>query len=429
MSKTLYLEGATGISGDMTVAALLSLGASEDKLHEVLHSLPLSGYTYSISKGDSHGIAGLRFKVHVDGEHPHSHGHNHEIESVHTHDHEHGHHHHEHGHHHHEHRGLADIIPLIEGSAMSSRAKQIAVSCFRIIALAEAKAHGCDINEVHFHEVGAVDSIVDIVAVAVLVDDLGIGECIVTELTEGCGTVRCAHGVLPVPVPAVVNIAEISGITLRPCSARGEMITPTGIALAACLRTRDSLPESYRIEKVGIGLGQRDFGRPNCLRAMILQDKSPARSAEQIMVLECNIDDSTGEELGFAMEQILAAGARDVHSIPCYMKKNRPAYLLRVICMAADVEALEQLIFSCTSTIGLRKYAVERSIMARELITVTLPEGEVLVKKCSFAGIIKYYPEYESLKKLCATINSPQRFRDLYQQASILAAQQDKPQS
>ncbi len=275
----------------------------------------------------------------------------------------------------------------------------------------------------HFHEVGAVDSIVDIVAVAVLVDDLNVSECIVTELTEGCGTVRCAHGVLPVPVPAVMNIAQIAGITLRPCTARGEMVTPTGIALAATLRTRDKLPESYRIEKVGIGVGQRNFGRPNILRAMLIEDKSLPSTDEQIMVIECNIDDSTGEELGFAIEQLLAAGARDAHAIPCYMKKNRPAYLLRIICTAAELPHLEQLLFSCTSTIGLRKYPVERSTMARDYITVRLPEGEVSVKKCSFGNVTKYYPEYESVKQLAVSLGSPERFRELYQQAAILAAQ------
>ena len=240
--KMLYIEGAAGISGDMTVGALLSLGASAERLKATLDSLKLGNeFSYVISEKASYGIAGTDFDVIL----PHNH---------------------HHGHHHHEHRNLADVEAIINGGEMSDRARALAKKAFRFVAEAEAKAHGKTIEEVHFHEVGAIDSIVDIVSAAVLFDDLGETECVVTGLAEGTGTVMCAHGELPVPVPAVLNIAEATGIPLRPSETKGECVTPTGIALAAAFRTRGELPSSYRVLGVGTGLGKRDYGRPAILR-------------------------------------------------------------------------------------------------------------------------------------------------------------------
>lgn len=255
MNKLLYLEGASGISGDMTVAALLDLGANETKLSAVLESLRLEGFRWQISRKKSYGIEGCDFDVILDDHHHHHHEHN-------------GHH-----HHHHEHRNLTDVYEVIGRGEMTDGARELARRIFRIVAEAEAKAHGCPIDEVHFHEVGAIDSIADIVAAAVLVDDLGITDCIVTGLTEGSGFVHCQHGDLPVPVPAVLNIAQMYGIPFRPSTVQGEMVTPTGIAIAAALRTRNTLPSRYIVEKTGIGLGKRDFGRANLLRAMILHEE------------------------------------------------------------------------------------------------------------------------------------------------------------
>ena len=250
----LYIEGAAGISGDMTVGALLSLGASQERLKEVLVSLKLGDeFTYVISEKASYGIAGTDFDVIL----PHRHDH-----------HEHGHHHH---HHHHEHRNLADVESIIDRGEMSDRARSLAKRAFRFVAEAEAKAHGKPLDEVHFHEVGAIDSIVDIVSAAVLFDDLGETECVVTGLTEGSGTVMCAHGELPVPVPAVLNIAAATGVPLRVSDVKGECVTPTGIALAAAFRTRETLPAAYRVKGVGIGLGKRDYGRPAILRIMKIE--------------------------------------------------------------------------------------------------------------------------------------------------------------
>lgn len=420
MKPILYLEGASGISGDMTVAALLDLGGSREKLDAVLASLRLEGFHYGVSRKCSCGIAGCDFDVvlhdHHDHDHDHEHEHDHEHDHGHDH-HEHDHHPHDHGHGHHEqeqehhehvhpheHRNLADVYAVIDRGEMSDRARELAKRIFRIVAEAESEAHSCPVEEVHFHEVGAVDSIVDIVAAAVLADDLGIEECVVTGLTEGSGFVRCQHGELPVPVPAVLNIARKYGIALRPSSCRGELVTPTGIAIAAALRTRTALPELYTVEKVGVGLGKRDVGRANLLRAMLLREEA---APEAIQVIECNIDDSTGETLGNAMELLLKAGARDVHFLPCFMKKNRPAWLLRVIADAAKVPCFEEILFRSTTTIGVRKYPVERTVMEREVVEVKLPFGMVRGKRCSFGGIVRRYPEYESVKQAAETAGLP----------------------
>lgn len=376
-NKLLYLEGASGISGDMTVAALLDLGASREKLDAVLKSMNLEGFEYQVSRKSSYGIAGTDFDVIL---HDHHH---------HEHEHEHG--------HHHEHRNLDDVCAVIDRGTMTDGARELAKKIFRIVAEAESKAHGVPVSEVHFHEVGAIDSIVDIVSAAVLIDDLGIRECVVTGLAEGSGYVHCQHGDLPVPVPAVLNIAQAQGIALRTSAANGEMVTPTGIAIAAALRTRDRLPAEYKVEKVGIGLGKRDFGRANILRVMILEE---TLDPEQMYVLETNIDDATGETLGLALEKLMAAGASDAHFLPCFMKKNRPAYLLRVIAAAPEIPALERILFESTTTIGMRKLPVDRTCMDREIRTVELPFGTVSVKRCTWNGVVRNYPEYESVRAL-----------------------------
>lgn len=382
--RMLYLEGASGISGDMTVAALLDLGASQEKLEAALESLRLEGYDCVVSRKTSYGLDGVDFDV-----------------RLHDHDHEHD------GacHHHHEHRNLSDVYEVIDRGVMTDGARALAKRIFLIVAEAEAAAHGVPLEQVHFHEVGAIDSIVDVVSAAVLVDDLGIDECVVDGLTEGRGFVRCQHGELPVPVPAVLNVARAFSIPLRRADVQGEMVTPTGIGIAAALRTRDSLPGKYRVEGVGVGLGKRDFGRANFLRAMILVEEEEAwaeacTSDEKVWILECNIDDSTGEMLGLALERLMEAGARDAHFTPCFMKKNRPAYLLRVIADEERIGELEEVIFDVTTTIGIRRYRVERSCMQRTMAEVETPFGQVAVKVCAGAGVWRCYPEFESVKRL-----------------------------
>lgn len=382
--RMLYLEGTSGISGDMTVAALLDLGASQEKLEAVLESLRLEGYDCVVSRKSSYGLDGVDFDVRL---HDHDHDHVHDHDGA-------GH------HHHHEHRNLSDVYEVIDRGVMTDGARALAKRIFLIVAEAEAAAHGVPLEQVHFHEVGAIDSIVDVVSAAVLVDDLDIDECVVDGLTEGRGFVRCQHGELPVPVPAVLNVARAFSIPLRRVDVQGEMVTPTGIGIAAALRTRDSLPGKYRVEGVGVGLGKRDFGRANFLRAMILVEAEACPSDEKVWILECNIDDSTGEMLGLALERLMEAGARDAHFTPCFMKKNRPAYLLRVIADEERIGELEEVIFDATTTIGIRRYRVERSCMQRAMAEVETPFGLVAVKVCTGAGVRRCYPEFESVKRL-----------------------------
>ena len=384
MTEYLYLEGKSGISGDMTVAALLDLGASAEKLKTALNSLPAGEFDWAVERKSSYGVSGLDFDVRLT-----------RAERRHDHDHEHDH------DHPHEHRHLADVFRIIDHADVTDAARGLAKKIFQIVAEAEAKAHGCAVEEVHFHEVGAVDSIVD-------------------GLNEGRGFVTCQHGVLPVPVPAVLNIAESRGVPLRPTDVDGEMVTPTGIAIAAAVRTADKLPASFKIKKSGVGLGKRDFRRANFLRAMLIDDET---DADQMYVIETNIDDSTAEELGLAMEKLFAAGAADVHFEPCFMKKNRPAYMLRVVAAAKRLPAMEDVIFRNTSTIGLRKYAVERRCMNREIARVALPCGEIEVKKCTLGDIARYNPEYESVKRAAESSGLP--FREIFDAARRAAKEND----
>lgn len=395
MKKLLYLEGHSGISGDMTVAALLDLGADAAKLDAVLHSLELP-FHYHVERGSSYSIAGCRFKVHHHEDAPqeegyvehHHHEHSHEHEHTHSHTHEH---HHAHAH---VHRHLAEVEAIINGAAMTDTARALAKRIFRIVAEAEAKAHGVPVESVHFHEVGAVDSIVDIIAIAVLAEDLGADGCVVTGLHEGHGTIMCQHGELPVPVPAVLNIAEAQGIPLHPTAVHGEMVTPTGIAAAAALRTQSSLPAAYRILKSGIGLGSRDFGRANFLRALLIEDTA---DPGQVYVVESNIDDSTPEALAYAHGKLAAAGALDVWFTPCTMKKGRPAVVLSLLAPADKLQALEEAVLRHTTAIGVRHYAVARRCMARRALCVETPYGPIAVKESSWHDILRRQPEYESV--------------------------------
>lgn len=442
MEKILYLECNSGISGDMTVGALLDLGADRGALERALGSLGVGGYHLHFGRTKKCGLDAFDFDVHlegVEGEHHHHH-HEHEGEEEHDHGdghhHDHGdeaheHHHHEHGpeghcheheeaghhhehgaeahchvhgeagHHHHPHvhRNYADICAIIDRLDSNARVKELAKRMFRIVAEAESKAHGLPIDQVHFHEVGAIDSIVDIIGVAVCLDNLGIDNVVVSPLAEGSGYVRCQHGVIPVPVPATANIAQAHGLTLRMTDNDGEMVTPTGAAIAAAVRTMDRLPASCRIVKTGMGAGKKDFKQANVLRAMILETEESA--GDQMWVMESNIDDCTGEMLGFAMEMILAAGAADVWATPIFMKKNRPAYMLSVLCREEKLEELETLVLTQTTTIGVRRYPVSRTIMDRRNETVNTRFGDARVKVCGYKGKQYFYPEYESVKTIC----------------------------
>lgn len=278
--KILYLECSSGISGDMTAAALLDAGADEAAVRRALESLPVDGFEIRITRVVKSGLDVCDFDVVLDAAHEnhdhdmaylhgHAHGDGHEHGEAHAHDHDHDHAHD--GGHRHEHRGMVEIGAIIDAADMTDRAKEIARAVFAVIAEAEARAHGVPVDQVHFHEVGAVDSIADIVAIAAAFDSLDVDDVVVSDLVEGTGTVRCQHGIIPVPVPAVVNIAAAHGLPLRITDVRGELVTPTGAAVVAAVRTRDALPERFTIERVGMGAGKRAYETPGILRAMILR--------------------------------------------------------------------------------------------------------------------------------------------------------------
>ncbi len=443
MGRKLYLECYSGISGDMTVAALLDLGADADVLTKALDSLPLTGYQTRISRVSKAGIDACDFNVILDHD-----NHDHDMEYLHgeehhhhwlpfanwLHRHHHHHHHHDHQHphghphthaHSHEHRGLADIVDILNRGTLTDRARELAVRIFQIIAEAESKAHGLPIEEVHFHEVGAVDSIVDIAAVAVCLDNLDISDVVVPVLCEGTGTVRCQHGVLPIPVPAVANIADAYGLNLTITPTKGEFVTPTGAAIVAAIRSSDALPPCFRILKTGIGAGKRNYGRPSLLRAMLIEETMPTaiqgtgtspdvmhsvtpqemKDDDMVVKLETNIDDCTGEAMGYVMELLLSAGARDVHYHPVFMKKNRPGYQLNVVCKEEQREMLQRIIFENTTTIGIRIMRMQRAVLPREVKKVMTSLGEMRVKCCSLpGGGVRCYPEYDDVAALSRSL-------------------------
>lgn len=408
MSSKLYLECYSGISGDMMVAALLDLGADKEVLQKALKSLNVTGFEIEISRVLKSGIDACDFNVILDAKYE---NHDHDIEYLHgndkdemnvTHNHL--------VHKEHEHRGLNEIIEVINNAEITQHAKEIAIDIFIILAKAEAKAHGVDIEKVHFHEVGAVDSIVDIVAVAVCLDNLNITEAIIPVLYEGRGFVRCKHGVIPIPVPAVSNIVADNGLSLHLTDSEGEFVTPTGAAIVASIITSSKLPEKFSVKKIGIGAGKRNYERPSILRAMLIEDNS--MESDYIYKLESNIDDCSGEALGFVMERLFEAGARDVHYTPVYMKKNRPAYQLNVVCKEEDISKLEEIIFEETTTIGIRRQRMERTVLNRDLKKVKTSLGEVKVKICEVSSGKRFYPEYSSVIDICKS--SGLSYQDVY---------------
>lgn len=422
MSKTLYLECYSGISGDMTVAALLDLGADREVLKESLKSLPVGGFRTEITRVKKSGLDACDFSVILEqdnhdhdmeylhgseksytGHHEHSHEVNHEHHHGHTHSHEHP----------HEYRGMKEITEIIQKSEMTARAKKMAMRVFGILAQAESKAHGVPVEEVHFHEVGAVDSIVDIAAIAICMDNLDISNVIVPVLYEGTGFIRCQHGQIPVPVPAVTHIAETHKLKLKITDIQGELVTPTGAAVVAAFRTSDRLPEDFTMLKTGIGAGKRQYRCPGILRAMLIRETTDLQIKDIIWKLETDMDDCGGEMMGHVMNLLMANGAREVHYTPIYTKKNRPAYTLTVICKESEREKLENLIFSETTTIGIRRVEMERTILQREIQKKDTPVGTAIVKACTLPdGNIRYYPEYENVAELAE--RNQLSFRETY---------------
>jgi uncharacterized protein (TIGR00299 family) protein len=432
--KTLYLDLFSGISGDMFIGALMDLGANATKLERELKKLKLLGYHLHIARKQKSGIAGVKFDVHLsevrsvksEGRgHDHSHEHTHEHEPEHEHDH----------HHHDDSRNFSEIKKLITRSRLSPWVKQKSVAVFKRIAAAEGKIHGVPADKVHFHEVGAVDSIVDIVGACIALELLGKPRVLASAVTEGVGWVDCAHGRFPVPAPATLAILGARGIGVTQCEEPHELVTPTGAALLAEFAEGFGPMSGLVAEKIGFGLGTRDNKtRPNVLRA-ILGKVSGARGqvsgrktsashhltpdtahlapaldweTDTIAVLETNLDDITAEILGHFVETALAAGALDIFHTPVQMKKNRPGVLLTVLCAEADADKFSEMILRETSAFGVRRHRAERRKLWREFTTVKTRFGDVTLKLGRLNGkVVQASPEFESCKKAAGRAKVP----------------------
>ncbi|HEX4947228.1 MAG TPA: nickel pincer cofactor biosynthesis protein LarC [Blastocatellia bacterium] len=366
--KTLYLDCFAGISGDMTIGALLDLGLDFEYLRQELAKLGVTGYELSLERVDRSGISAAKFDVHL---------HN----PVHVHHHHDHHHDHPHSHeeHHHDHRSLSTIKHLIAASALSEQVKQNATAIFERIGAAEAKIHGVDIESVHFHEVGAVDSIVDIVGACIGIEGLGIQQILSSPLHVGYGTFTCAHGIYPIPGPAATEI--LCGVPIYANNIKGELVTPTGAAIVATLAKDFAQMPLMRVEKVGYGAGTRVYEKfPNVLRAVLGEIEAQDTTPDTITVIEANLDDLNPQIFGHVMEQALAAGALDIFYTPVQMKKNRPGVLLTLLCATEARDNLIDLIFRETTTLGVRYREERRVILRREFVTVETPFGPITIK-------------------------------------------------
>jgi uncharacterized protein (TIGR00299 family) protein len=416
--KILYLDIFSGIAGDMFIAALLDLGVDAAKLERELKKLKLDGYHLHISRGQKSAIAGVKFDVHLAHDHEHDHGHTHHNE------HEHDHHHHDHGHD--EQRNFAEIKQIIARSKLSAWVKQKSIAVFQRIADAEGKIHGLPPNEVHFHEVGAVDSIVDIVGAAIALELLGKPLVFASPVVEGTGWIDCAHGKFPVPAPATLAILGARKIPISQCDEPHELVTPTGAALLAEFVESFGAMNNLVAEKIGFGLGTREnVTRPNVLRAVlgmqskVQSPKSKAPSVSQpstgldwetdlIAVLETNLDDCPGEILGAFVETALDAGALDVFHTLIQMKKSRPGALLTVLCAETEADKFSELILRETTSFGVRRTIAERRKLRREFSVVKTAFGKVTVKIGKLGGkVVQATPEFESAKRLAAKKNVP----------------------
>lgn len=420
--KTLYLDIFSGISGDMFLGAMIDLGVDFDALEKELQKLKLEGYTLSATRRQKCAIDGVKFDVHLmcggEGDHDHSHSHSHEHSHEHSHTHDHGHDHsHEHSHgsgdgHGHS-RNFAQISEMIHASTLSDWVKEKSVAVFQRVANAEGKIHGMPPFEVHFHEVGAVDSIVDIVGGCIALELLGKPRVRSGPVIEGTGFIMCAHGRFPIPAPATLNILAERGVAITQCDEPNELITPTGAALIAEFAVDFGLLQNLTPEKVAFGLGTRDCQtRPNVLRAVLGEETASTSGndweTDTIVVLDTNLDDISSEVLGDFVERALKAGALDVVHTPIQMKKNRPGVQLSVLCAGGDADQFCEMILRETSAFGVRRTLTERRKLQRETKTVTTPHGEVTVKLGKLnSEIVQIAPEYESCRAVAASAEVP----------------------
>ena len=381
--KTLYLECKMGIAGDMMASALLGLFDDKKSVIEALNAIGVPSVVYKLDQVKKCGILGDHITVLVDGIEE-------KVEDAHVHDH---HHHDDNDHEHHSHNAIGDIEEIIEGLNISKEIKSDIREVYQLLAEAESKVHGESISQIHFHEVGDKDAIADITAVCYLLHELDPDKVIVSPINVGNGQVKCAHGILPVPAPATALLLE--GIpTYSPEKLMGELCTPTGAALVKYFAFDFGAQPVMTVEKIGYGMGNKDFEQANCVRAMI---GVSSEEAERIIELSCNIDDMTGEELGFATETLFEEGALDVFTISADMKKNRPGFLLTCLCNEDDKEKLIKAVFKYTTTLGVREHVCNRYTLLRDIKKTDTPYGEIRVKRSYGHGIKREKPEYDDL--------------------------------
>ena len=392
--KTLYFDCSSGISGNMTLVALLEIIGDENYLLEELKKLNVDGYKIEISKQVKNGITGTYVDVILDEDHTHEHEHEH---------------HHDHEHHHHEHRNLNDVYSVIDNSSLDEKTKDLAKRIFLRVAKAESKVHNKPLEEVHFHEVGAIDSIVDIVGTAILINKINPDRIISSVVNDGYGFIECAHGTMAVPVPATSEIFAASNVKFRQIDIDTELVTPTGAAIIAELAEEFTTLPAMVTEKIGWGTGTKNLKIPNVLKVYYgeIQEQN-----ENFVVMETNVDDCSGEVLGYTSEKLFENGALDVFFTPIFMKKNRPAYRLTVACKKEDMFKLQNIIFKETTTIGIRYRFEARTELGREFVEVDTKYGKIKAKKVTNDGETYVYPEYESMKKVAKENNIP--LKELY---------------
>ena len=373
--RTLYLECNMGAAGDMLTAALAELTDAEDFIKRV-NDAGIPDVIVTAEKTQKCGVTGTHIRVTVHGEEENEHMHEH----------------------HHHHSGIADVEGIIRSLNVSDAVKDNAIAVYNLIAEAESCVHNTDMEHIHFHEVGTMDAIADVVGVCMLMEELSPEKVVCSPVNVGGGTVKCAHGVLPVPAPATARILRDIPIY---GSGNTELCTPTGAALLRHFVTEFAPMPAMKIKSVGYGMGSKDFETANCVRAFL----GDSGDEGEVRELRCNIDDMTGEQIGFAVETLAENGALDVFTVPVYMKKNRPGILLTCLCKAEDRDKMVELIFRHTSTIGMREYAVKRHTLEREAVTVNTSHGAVRAKKSTGYGVTRTKPEYEDMANIARENN------------------------
>ena len=398
--KVLYLDCGMGAAGDMLTAALLELLPEPEKFVEKLNSAGIPGVRYIAEPSVKCGITGTHMRVLVDGAEEDEHMHSHHEHEHHHHEHHEHHHHHEHQHeheheHHHHHTSLHDIEHIVSHLGVSERVKKDVTAVYTLIAEAESRAHGKPVTEIHFHEVGTMDAVADVTAVCMLLEELAPDRIIASPVHVGSGSVKCAHGILPVPAPATAHI--LKDVPIYGGSIDGELCTPTGAALLKhFVNTFGEMPV-MKPSAVGYGMGRKDFERANCVRAILGEtDEAP----QQMFELSCNIDDMTAEDIAFACEKLFEGGANEVFTVPVGMKKSRPGTLITVICTGEKRQELIKLLFEHTSTLGVRETPFERHVLERRIVTEETPFGAVRKKISAGYGVTREKYEHDDLERI-----------------------------